>query len=78
MVGYEVDADPGRIDMEVVWSYLHKDAYWGRGPAGPMLRTRSAVRGGLSGPTATMVHRSGSRERCLTVSRSPISLTFSS
>ena len=31
MVSYEVDADPGRIDMEVVWSYLHTEAYWGRG-----------------------------------------------
>ncbi len=31
MADYEVDADPGRIDMDVVWTYLHKEAYWGRG-----------------------------------------------
>ena len=34
---YEVDADRGRIDMDVVWSYLHDEAYWGRG------RTRANV-----------------------------------
>lgn len=27
---YEIDDDPGRIDREVVWSYLSTDAYWGR------------------------------------------------
>jgi predicted N-acetyltransferase YhbS len=37
MAEYEVDADPGRIDMDVVWSYLHDEAYWGRG------RTRANV-----------------------------------
>ena len=31
MAQYEVDADPARIDMDVVWSYLHVEAYWGRG-----------------------------------------------
>ena len=31
MAAYEVDADPERIDMESVWSYLHTEAYWGRG-----------------------------------------------
>ena len=31
MAGYDVNADPGRIDMDVVWSYLHREAYWGRG-----------------------------------------------
>ena len=37
MAEYEVDADPNRIDMNVVWSYLNKEAYWGRG------RTRDNV-----------------------------------
>ncbi|MDT5012761.1 MAG: hypothetical protein QOH57_4378 [Mycobacterium sp.] len=37
MAEYEVDADPGRIDMDVVWSYLHDEAYWGRG------RTRANI-----------------------------------
>jgi predicted N-acetyltransferase YhbS len=31
MGDYEVNADPGRIDMDVVWSYLSREAYWGRG-----------------------------------------------
>jgi GNAT superfamily N-acetyltransferase len=31
MPGYEVSADPERIDLDVVWSYLHDEAYWGRG-----------------------------------------------
>jgi GNAT superfamily N-acetyltransferase len=31
MAEYEVDADPGRIDMDVVCSYLRDEAYWGRG-----------------------------------------------
>lgn len=31
MAGYDVNADPDRIDMDVVWSYLHREAYWGRG-----------------------------------------------
>ena len=31
MAGYDVDADRGRIDMDVVWSYLSREAYWGRG-----------------------------------------------
>jgi GNAT superfamily N-acetyltransferase len=31
MADYRVDADPGTIDMDVVWSYLHREAYWGRG-----------------------------------------------
>ncbi len=31
MADYEVDTDPGRIDMDVVWAYLRDEAYWGRG-----------------------------------------------
>jgi GNAT superfamily N-acetyltransferase len=31
MAGYEVDADSGRIDLDVVWSFLSREAYWGRG-----------------------------------------------
>ena len=43
MAEYEVDADPNRIDREVVWSYLHDEAYWGRG------RTRADVEKQLDG-----------------------------
>lgn len=28
--GYELDDDPDRIDRDVVWEYLSKEAYWGR------------------------------------------------
>ena len=28
--GYEVDDDPARVDMDVVWGFLSTDAYWGR------------------------------------------------
>jgi predicted N-acetyltransferase YhbS len=31
MAGYEVDDDPKRIDLDVVWGYLSREAYWGRG-----------------------------------------------
>jgi GNAT superfamily N-acetyltransferase len=37
--GYEVDDDPARIDLDVVWAYLSTDAYWGRE------RTRADVEG---------------------------------
>jgi GNAT superfamily N-acetyltransferase len=30
VAGYECDDDPGRIDGEVVWRFLSRDAYWGR------------------------------------------------
>jgi GNAT superfamily N-acetyltransferase len=29
-VDYEVDDDPTRIDVDVVWAFLSTDAYWGR------------------------------------------------
>jgi GNAT superfamily N-acetyltransferase len=29
-VGYEVDDDPGRVDLDVVWRFLSEHAYWGR------------------------------------------------
>lgn len=29
--GYTVDSDPSRIDLDVVWNFLHTEAYWGRG-----------------------------------------------
>jgi GNAT superfamily N-acetyltransferase len=28
-VEYEIDDDPARVDVDVVWAYLSKDAYWG-------------------------------------------------
>lgn len=34
---YEVSDDPGRVDLDVVWSFLSTDAYWGRS------RTRAEV-----------------------------------
>jgi GNAT superfamily N-acetyltransferase len=27
---YEVDDDPARVDLDVVWSFLSTEAYWGR------------------------------------------------
>lgn len=27
---YQIDDDPGRIDLEVVWSFLSTEAYWAR------------------------------------------------
>ena len=29
--GYELDDDPARIDVEVVFSYLHHESYWAQG-----------------------------------------------
>lgn len=29
--GFELDDDPGRIDVDVVWRYLADQSYWGRG-----------------------------------------------
>ena len=28
--GYEIDDQPARVDLEVVWSFLSTEAYWGR------------------------------------------------
>lgn len=28
--GYELDDDPERIDLDVVWSFLSREAYWAR------------------------------------------------
>ena len=27
---YEIDDDPGRIDMDAVWEFLSTEAYWGK------------------------------------------------
>lgn len=27
--GYDLDDDPGRVDVEVVWRFLSEEAYWG-------------------------------------------------
>jgi GNAT superfamily N-acetyltransferase len=29
-VGYEIDADPARVNVDVVWAFLSTEAYWGR------------------------------------------------
>ena len=28
--GYDLDDDPARVDMKVVWAFLSTEAYWGR------------------------------------------------
>lgn len=28
--GFELDDDPGRVDVEAVWAFLSTEAYWGR------------------------------------------------
>ena len=28
--GYELDDDPARVDLDVVWGFLSTEAYWGR------------------------------------------------
>jgi len=28
--GYELDDDPARIDLDVVWEFMSTEAYWGR------------------------------------------------
>lgn len=28
--GHELDDDPGRVDLDVVWDFLSTEAYWGR------------------------------------------------
>lgn len=28
--GYEIDDDPDRVDLDVVWDFLSSQAYWGR------------------------------------------------
>ncbi len=37
--GYELDDDPGRVDLDAVWNFLSTEAYWGRD------RSREAVEG---------------------------------
>ena len=28
--GFELDDDPGRVDLDAVWAFLSTEAYWGR------------------------------------------------
>ena len=30
MTEYQIDDDPGRVDLDVVWGFLSSEAYWGR------------------------------------------------
>jgi GNAT superfamily N-acetyltransferase len=30
ITGYELDDDPARVDLDVVWQFLSSEAYWGR------------------------------------------------
>ncbi|HWD04644.1 MAG TPA: GNAT family N-acetyltransferase [Amycolatopsis sp.] len=40
---YELDDDPGRLDLDVVWKFLSTEAYWGR------WRTREQVEQAITG-----------------------------
>jgi len=39
---YELDDDPGRVDLDVVWAFMSTEAYWGR------WRTREQVEAQIS------------------------------
>ncbi len=41
--GFELDDDPGRIDVEAVHAYIGGESYWGRGR--PRALTERAIRG---------------------------------
>lgn len=41
--GYELDDDPGRIDVDAVHEFISTDSYWGRGR--PWERVERAIRG---------------------------------
>ena len=40
---YELDDDPARLDLEVVWKFLSTEAYWGR------WRTRADIEAAIRG-----------------------------
>ncbi|MGW4482429.1 GNAT family N-acetyltransferase [Amycolatopsis sp. NPDC004368] len=40
---YELDDDPGRLDLDVLWKFLSTEAYWGR------WRTREQVESAVAG-----------------------------
>ncbi|MEV6895903.1 GNAT family N-acetyltransferase [Amycolatopsis sp. NPDC051372] len=40
---YELDDDPGRLDLDVLWKFLSTEAYWGR------WRTRDQVEAAVAG-----------------------------
>ncbi|WP_326567196.1 GNAT family N-acetyltransferase [Amycolatopsis rhabdoformis] len=40
---YELDDDPGRLDLDVLWKFLSTEAYWGR------WRTREQVEAAVAG-----------------------------
>jgi len=41
--GFELDDDPGRIDVDAVHAFIVNESYWGRGR--PRERTEAAIRG---------------------------------
>jgi GNAT superfamily N-acetyltransferase len=41
--GFELDDDPGRVDVDAVHAYIAGESYWGRGR--PRERTEAAIRG---------------------------------
>jgi GNAT superfamily N-acetyltransferase len=56
--GYELDDDPSRVDLDVVWSFLSGEAYWGRWRSRDQvaLQVRGAWRVvGLYAPAGAMV-----------------------
>lgn len=42
VAGFELDDDPARVDVDVVWRFLSRDSYWGRG------RTRAFVEASIA------------------------------
>lgn len=41
--GYELDDDPGRVDLDVIWDFLSTAAYWGK------TRTRADIEKQVAG-----------------------------
>ena len=41
--GFELDDDPGRVDVDAVHAYIAEESYWGRGR--PRELTEAAIRG---------------------------------
>lgn len=51
---YELDDDPARLDLEVVWKFLSTEAYWGR------WRTRADIEAAIRGAWRVIgVYRDG-------------------
>jgi hypothetical protein len=73
---FEISTDPSRLDRELIYRFLHQDAYWCRG----ISRERVEIALEHSGASARSMTRlkSGSPALLVTTPRSPISATSSS